>query len=511
MTGAALLDQLRAELLAEREKSAALARAVKERDFDLARLQLKIDQLLHRLFGRSSEKLPASHLGLFDEGATPEEIAGTPDDEAAYETTPETRKRRGGRMPLPKDLERRQVVHDVPETERVCSCGCLKERFGEDVSGELDLEPARFFVWEHVRPKYACKRCQEGVVQASLPPRPIEQGRPGPGLLAQALVSKYQDHLPLHRQARIFLRHGIEISKSTLCDWVAEGAAALSPIVKAMTKALLASKVVQADETPIVVLEDHDDRRRRTGWLFVYRAPTGDVVFRYRQTRARDGPREFLKDLQGFLQRDGYQGYGDLSPEIVPVGCWAHARRKRVEAKPSDAARCDEALALTGRLHQVEREAKDLSAEERTALRREKALPVLETIAARLGAWGRDALPRIPLGVAVGYATAQWTTLVRYVEDGDLEIDDNAIERAIRGVAVGRKNWRFAGGAQGAERGATIHSIVESCKAAGVEPFAYLKDVLVRVATTPQSRILELTPRGWKTAREREELAASAS
>ncbi|MGH7162216.1 MAG: IS66 family transposase, partial [Planctomycetota bacterium] len=244
------------------------------------------------------------------------------------------------------------------------------------------------------------------------------------------------------------------------------------------------------------VLEDHDQRKRREGWLWVYRGKDGETVFDYRPTRARDGPREMLRDFRGFLQRDGYQGYGHLSPEIVSVGCWAHARRKFFEALPSAKSEAGEAIGLVRRLYDVEDEAKDLDPLGRVALRREKALPVLAALRARIDAW--TPLPQSPLGDAVGYARSQWSTLVRYVDDGDLAIDNNAVERAIRGVAVGRKNWLFAGSAEGARRAATLYSLVESCKAVGVEPFAYFADVLGRTATAPPR---ELTPRAWKAAR----------
>jgi hypothetical protein len=317
--------------------------------------------------------------------------------------------------------------------------------------------------------------------------------------LAQVLVSKYADHLPLYRQSRIFGRHGIDLPRSTLCDWVAVCAEEFEPIVAELKKAVRASKAVQADETPITVLESHNRKRRSQGWLWVYRGLPGETVFDFRPTRARDGPREFLRDFQGYLQRDGYQGYGGLPAEIVEVGCWAHARRYFFEARPSAEAEATRALELIGRLYAVERAAKELSADERAALRRERALPVLAQLRECLEAWKAEALPRSDFGKAVAYALAQWPTLVRYVEDGDLQIDNNAVERAIRGVAVGRKNWLFAGSYAGGKRAAILYTLIESCKAAGVEPFAYFADVLARTATASPK---ELTPRAWKAARD---------
>ena len=473
-------------------------RELKESRYDNDLLKLKVADLLRRLFGRSSEKLAPGQLDLLGDAPAPDDA---PDDEATHETPPKKRRKaRGGRKPLPKDLPRERVVHEVPEEERTCACcGETMQPFGEDVTEELEYVPATLFVREHVRPKYSCKGCQEGVKQAPLPPRPIEKGRPGPGLLAQVLVSKYVDHLPLYRQSRIFDRLGIDLARSTLCDWVAVCVEEFEPIVAELRRTVLASRVVQADETPITVLQHHDKKKRSQGYLWVYRGKGGETVFDFRPTRARDGPQEFLKEYEGYLQRDGYQGYENLSPKIVGVGCWAHARRKFHEARSSSPAEAEIALRLIRKLYALERETKDLVPQERAARRRAEATPVLDDFVALLDEWQKDALPKSPLGVAVGYAKAQWPTLVRYVEDGDLEIDNNAIERAIRGVAIGRKNWMFAGSYEGAKRAAVLYSLVESCKAAGVEPFAYFRDVLERT-TTATAR--ELTPRAWKQARE---------
>jgi transposase len=380
------------------------------------------------------------------------------------------------------------------------------QAFGEDVTEEVDVVPTKVFVREHVRPKYSCASCQEGVVQAPLPPRPIEKGRPGPGLLAQVIVSKYVDHLPLARQSRMFARYGLPFARSTLCDWVGACVEELEPVYRELRRAVLLSRVIQADETPIVVLEEHNEKRRRQSWLWVYRGLGGETVFDFRPTRARDGPRAFLAGFEGFLQHDAYQGYGGLGPQITAVGCWAHARRHFFDARASAEPEAKEALGLIARLYAVERDAQDLAPAARCALRRERARPVLAIVRDRLDAWEQTALPKSDFGKAVAYARSQWPTLVRYVDDGDLAIDNNAVERAIRGVAVGRKNWLFAGSYQGGHRAAVLYTLVESCKAAGVEPFAYFADVLART-TTATAR--ELTPRAWKAAREAASPAAT--
>jgi len=504
-----MIESLRAENAALRAANADLERIASEHAFDLQRVRHQLAVLERRLFGRSSEKI-SPHQLLFLDGLAAPAVEDVPDDEAKGETTPETRKKRAhGRKPLPADLPRERVVYEIPEEDRICSgCQVPMQPFAEDVTDELDYIPARLFVRQHVRPKYSCRMCQQGVVQAPLPPRPIEKGRPGPGLLAQVLVAKYVDHLPIYRQAKIFLRHGIDLSDSTLCDWVGAAIGELSPIVAELAKKVIASKVVAADETPIVVLEEHNGKRRRLGWLWVYRGLGGETVFDYRPSRGREGPQEFLRTYRGYLQRDGYQGYRGLPDGIVEVGCWAHARRKFYEALSSSATQARGMIDLIRRLYAVEDDARHLEPSARAALRREKSAPVIEAIAERLDALHASALPRSPLGMAVGYARSQWPTLVRHLEDGDVAIDNNVVENCIRGVALGRKNWLFAGSAAGAKRAADIYSLIESCKSIGVDPFEYLSDILTRTTTATAAQLL---PRAWQAARAQAASALSAS
>lgn len=501
MKDAQEVEELQCEIAARDTQVASLEHDLKASRSDVTMLRLKIDDLLHRLYGRSSEKLADGQLDFLGDAEKDETAAETPDDESTHETPKEKRRKpRGGRKPLPEHLRRERIVHEVPEKDRACPC-CNEtmQSFGEDVTEELEIVPAVLFVKQHVRPKYACKQCQQGVKQAAMPPRPIEKGLPGPSLLAHVLTSKYVDHLPLYRQSKIFQRLDIDLARSTLCDWIAVCVEELMPIVSELKRAVVASRVVQADETPIIVLENHNKKKRRQGWLWVYRNTIGETVFDSRPTREGDGPREFLADFTGTLQRDGYSGYNNLSPEIQHVGCWAHARRKFHEARHASPKEAAVALRLIGKLYEIEKRAKELSDSERQKLRKKESKLALAAIAKKLDAWKADALPKSPLGKAVYYAQAQWKTLVRYVDDGEVDIDNNAVERTIRGVAVGRKNWLFAGSAAGAHRAAVIYSLVESCKSAGVEPFAYFADVLART-TTATAR--ELTPRAWKLARE---------
>jgi transposase len=481
--------------------NAALRQELQAMREDNALLKLKVDQLLQRLFGRSSEKLAPGQLTFLGEPVEAPPPGDAPADEATHETPAATRRKRARERRLATEVfPRERVVYDPPEAACRCpECRGPMRAFGEDVTEELDFIPARLIVREHVRPKYSCPDCQGKVVQAPMPARPIEKGRPGPGLLAHILVSKFADHLPLYRQARIFERFGIDLARSTLCDWAAACADELQEIVREMRRKLLVAQVLQADETRLLVLENHNDKRRRECWLWVYRAPSGEVVFDFRETRARDGPREFLEGYQGYLQCDGYQGYGDLGPGVVLVGCFAHARRKFVAARDTASPEAAEALGLFAKLYAIEARAKDCAPEERAGLRRERALPVLRELEARLDVWAASALPRSAFGEAVAYTRNQWPKLLRYLEDGRLDIDTNGIERTIRGVAVGRKNYLFAGSYEGARRAAIFYSLIESCKAAGVEPYAYFADVLARTATASAR---ELTPEAWKAARE---------
>jgi transposase len=430
------------------------------------------------------------------------QAAGVPDDEAA----PRERKKRGahGRKPLPKDIPRVRVEHHPVET----SCAfCQREmqKMGEEVTEELDWQPASFLVTEHVRPKYACPHCQEGVVIAELPPRPIEKGRPGPGLLANVLVSKYADHLPLHRLEGIFARHGIELSRSTMCDWVRDCAELLWPIVKELKKSVLESLVLHVDDTGVLCQENSTGGKKRPAHLWAWVGERCEVVYDFTLTKEEHEPKRFLGDWEGYLQCDAGSSYHAIfaSPKVIEVGCWAHARRGFLDALASDTSRASLMLGLVQSLYKVEADARaaGLDPPARRELRQRDSKPILERIRVEVERAGRDVLPKSAFGEAVGYVRNQWRALNRYVDDGRLAIDNNAAERALRTVAVGRSNWLFTGSPAGGKRAATIYSLIGTCKLLGIEPFAYLRDMLDRLPTHPASRIAELTPRGWLAAR----------
>jgi transposase len=486
-----------------------LKKAHRENDW----LRSKLARYLRQLFGRKAEKVDPEQLQLpFEdlmevaeaqaEPPTPEHAREAADDEEGTRAPKPKRKGAHGRAPLPEELPRVQVRHEPSAEDCTCpSCKQPMSAIGEEVTEELDYEPASLKVIEHVRPKYACRRCAQGVVIADLPPRPIEKGRPGAGLLAHVLTAKYCDHLPLYRMEGIFQRHGVALSRSTLCDWVGAAAELLEPIAKAIRESVLDSRVIHSDDTPVLCLEPGG---RRRSYLWVYVGDRKEVAYDFTLDRSRDGPERFLAGWEGSLQADGYSGFEGLyrSDKVLEIGCWAHARRKYFDAIPSDTSRASHMVALIQQLYGVEAEARqrELDPEDVGTLRQERCGPILERIRATLEEHQRSVLPRSAMGEATTYLNNQWPALVRYVEDGRRAIDNNAAERAMRCVAVGRKNWLFAGSPAGGRRAAVIYTVIGTCKLQGVEPFAYLRDVLQRVSTHPASRLAELMPRGWRDA-----------
>jgi transposase len=365
------------------------------------------------------------------------------------------------------------------------------------VSEKLEYEPASFVVIETVRPKYACPHCHEGVIEAPAPPQAVEKSLAGEGLLAHVVVSKYVDHLPLHRLEGIFARERLDLPRSTLCGWVADVATALTPIGEQLRREVVAADYLQTDDTTITVLDDRGGSFKGRVWTYLDPL-TNQVVFDATTTHERDGPAAFLAEFRGALQADAYCGYDALyqGGRVIEIGCWAHARRRFVEAFLIDTSAAL-MIALIQQLYQVEHAAAEFDPAARRALRQEQSVPLLAKIDAERQALGRIVLPKSPLGDAIRYLTNQWPALQRYVDDGRVAIDNNRAENQLRLVAVGRKNWLFAGSFEGARRAALLYSLVQSCKLIDVSPYLYLKDVLLRLATHPHRLLDQLTPRGW--------------
>ena len=464
----------------------------------IARLQHQLEKLLRQRYGKKGEGADPDQLLLFaqDAPAQAEPTSPTPPPLVPAGSKPDGH----GRKPLPAGLPRRRIVHDVPPEGRACpECGSERRPMGEEVREQLEYVPASLIVVEHVRPKYACAGCAAHVAIAARLPEPIEKGLPGTGLLAHVITSKLADHLPLYRQEAIFRRHGVELARSTMCDWMAACAGLLEPVVKAMTRRVLASKVIGTDDTPVTV-QDHGGKGSKTGRLWAYLGDRDNpfVVYDYTPDRSRDGPERFLEGYRsGYLQSDAYAGYDGLHARgLVEVGCWAHARRKFHEARTSDPERSHAAIAWIGRLYGVEREARDGGWDDARlpAARVERSRPLWESFGAWLEGETKKALPKSPVGEAIAYARSNWAALTRYTEAPYLSIDNNGVENAIRPIAVGRKNWLHLGSDRGGQTAATLLSLVQSCKALGNEPFAYLRDVLDRVSTHPASRVDDLLP-----------------
>jgi transposase len=487
-----------------------------------AALRQRVQLLTQRLFGRRSEKgVPVIEQGVlpFEPVAAGAVPAETTDELRRDETAepPSLRRPHPGRRRLPAELPRERIEIIPPASARHCpSCDSAKVRIGADTTEELDYVPASFVIREYVRPKYACGRCQQGVVQAVLPARPIEKGRPGPGLLAHVVSSKYADHLPLYRQEQIFERHGVPVTRRTLAEWNGAVADLLAPIVRAMHQAQVRqSPWIQCDDTTLEVQDPSRAPEIRTGHLWVYRGQLGEVVYDFTWARNRDGPLQMLANYRGYLQVDAAPAYDEVfaqHPAIIEVGCWAHARRYFKEALPTAAVPCAQALALIKQLYGIERMASDrhLAAPARQGLRQEQARPILAQLQAYLQEQRVAALPKSPLAAAVGYALRNWLALMRYTEDGRLKIDNNGAEQALRPIVLGRKNWLFAGSEAAAHRTAILCSLVQTCKHLQINPFVYLRDIIERVSTHPARLVLELTPREWKRLRQVSDTPATA-
>lgn len=487
-----------------REMVATLA----ERDRHVDQLMHRVDQLLRRVFGKSSERMDPAQLVLFalEEQRTDSVNDSEPNEESCTEDAPNPKRKGHGRKKLPDDLPRKRVEHDVAPEDKVCpECGTDKKRIGEEVSEQLDYIPASLFVIEHVRLKYACPCCQGHVVIGDKPAQPIEKGLPGSGLLAHVITSKFTDHLPLHRQANILERHGVCIAPSTLGGWMMATADVLEPLVAIMHHDILRCHVIQTDDTPITI---NDKPGTHTGrfWVYIGDATQPYIVFDYTPTRSREGPTRFLEAYQGtpdaprYLQADAYSGYDRLFPDngLTEAGCMAHCRRYFHDAETSDAIRSHMALAYIGRLYRIEKTVRDFSAGKRCAIRQEKAQPILDDFEAWLKTEVSAVLPKSPMGQAIGYALRQWKALTQYTQDGRLSIDNNAAEREIRPIAVGRKNYLFCGSDRGGHAAAILYSLTATAKRHGLDPFVYLRDILTRIPTHPNKRIHDLLPNRWK-------------
>lgn len=499
------VETLQSLLLAAFEQNEALLEENRRFHARVETLQEQLNLALARRYAASSEKIPADQLRLFDEA---EIDAGAADDAPAddadtVEVAGYARKKRG-RRPLPDTLPRLEVVHELPESERVCPHdGALLRPIGDKVSEQLDIVPATIRVIRHIRKQYACD-CGRCVKTAALPVQPIPKSVASPGLLAHVAVSKYQDALPLYRQEQILQRIGVDIPRASLANWMIRAGALVRPLINLLRDALLSYDIVQMDETTVQVLKEPGKPAQSKSYLWVQRGgPPGRpiVLYDYDPSRSGQVPVRLLTGFSGYLQTDGYEGYNAVvrgTAAITPVGCMAHARRRfsdavKAKGKQNKTGIAPHGLSLIQKLYRIEKQAKALDPAARRDYRQTHARPVLDKLRRWVDTHLPQVAPRTATGKALGYLDEQWQKLTRYLDDGRLEIDNNLTENAIRPFVVGRKNWLFSDTVKGVHASANLYSLIETAKANGLEPYRYLRRVfteLPRAETVEQIEAL---------------------
>ena len=464
----------------------------------IEQLTHRLDLLLKRVYGPRADQLDPRQLSLFGEppaDSLPESVLPPEPDS---NTT--TQKKNGhGRRKLPENLKRQSEIIDVPQSVQQATGGQWV-KIGEEVSEKLDYTPSSLFVRRIVRPKYVVRfpdSDQPDEMQiAELPPEALPKSKAAPGLVADVIVSKLVDHLPLYRQEQRYARQGFSIARSTLCGWLAEAADVLTPLWQCLKEQVLAANIVNTDDTPVPVQDPNRDHCR-IGRIWTYVSRQG-TVYDVTQDRSRDGPLAFLKGFRGYLQCDAYAGYDELfrrsNGSIIEVGCWAHARRKFVEAQKTSPREAHEAVARIKQLYAIEHEAKAYDAAARASLRQERSIPLLSSLKDWLEPLAVTALPKSPLGEAITYARNQWAALNVYVTDGALVMDNNLAERAVKPFAIGRKNWLFFGSDDGGRRLAILASFTATCQQFAINPWTWLKDTLTHLPATPTDQLVTLLP-----------------
>lgn len=474
-----------------------LAQMVSARELDqgkIIQLQEQNALLIQRLFGRKSEQsvdADSPQLAMFNEAESLAEAAATDVADEAEEVVAPI-KRRGKRKPLPAQLPRTEFLHELPEHALTCACGCRKHAIGEETSEQLEIVPMQIRVLKHIRKVYGCRGCEAAPVTADKPAQLIEKSLASASVLAMLLTAKYVDGLPLHRFENVLARHGIDLSRQTLARWVIQCGEQLQPLMNLLHDRLLESPVVHCDETRVQVLKEPGRDPTTHSWMWVRAGGPAEqpvVLFDYSSSRAQEIPLRLLEGYRGYLMTDDYAGYNAVAAQagIERLACWAHARRKFVEAQKvqpkGKTGRADVALNLINKLYGIERELKDADDNQRLIGRQQHS----EAILAQLKNWLDKTQPQVTahnaLGKAVNYLASNWRRLVRYTEGGHLPIDNNRAENAIRPFVIGRKNWLFSDTPKGATASAQIYSLIETAKANGQEPYAWLRHVLERLPT----------------------------
>jgi transposase len=491
----ALIDQIKRE-------------AAEQIEAERLRHQAELAAVLRRFYGPRSERFDPMQLLLFGQRVDTMPLdQPSIEEEAGEKLTTRRARHKHGRNHLPDHLPRVRIEHDLADAEKPCPCcGEVRQRIGEEVSEQLEYLPASLKVLQHVRFKYACRQCETSgdgpqIETAPKPTQPIEKGLAGPGLLAYVITSKLGDHLPLYRLEHIFARQQVDVARSTMCAWLQASAELLRPLTDLMTARVRASRVIHTDETRVPV-QDPGSGKCRSGRLWTYIGDRANpyIVYDYTPDRTRAGPTQWLRGYKGYLQADAYGGYDGIYSrgDVTEVACWAHSRRHFFDAKETDGRRAAEMLAMVRELYAVEDQAKALSDEERHRLRQEQSVPQLSKIKAWLDHEQQLVLPRSPMAAAITYTLNQWDALCVYATQGYLAIDNNAAERALKRVAIGRKNWLFAGNDRAGATAATLYSLIASAERHALDPQAYLTSVLSQIASTPISQLGQFLPDRWK-------------
>jgi transposase len=489
--------------------------------------QAEIHALLRRFYGPHNERFDPAQLLLFGKliDTAPLDVAAL-EQEAAQKLKTRRPRHKHGRQNLPEHLERIVIVHDLPEEQKTCAQGHKRRKIGEEITEQLEFFPACFKVLQHVQYKYGCADCEKNgdnpqIELAPKPPQPIEKGLAGPGLLAYVIVSKLADHLPLYRLEKIFERQDLHVAGSTMCGWIMSAATLVAPLVLRMKQRIKQSKVIHADETRLPVQEKGQCRKGRI-WDYIGDVDHPYIVFEFTPDRTNEWPIAWLQGFTGYLQADAYAGYDALYRlgRVIEVACWAHARRKFFDARETDGRRCAEMLEMVRQLYAVEDEADKKIAlltgaahqqkdDIRRDLRRKKSAEVLKTIKTWLETEIKAVLPRSPMAEAINYMLNQWQALCVYADHGFLNIDNNAAERALKLIAIGRKNWLFVNNDAFGGHYATLYSLIASAQRHGLNPQEYLMSVLSQIATTPMSQLDQFLPDVWKSRLKSQSTASS--
>jgi len=491
-------QELKNLLLVERQRLAQREAIIDEKNLHIDELRQQYQALIEqfrlaqqRQFGKSSES--ADQLGLFNESEAIVEADDTPADSETITYTRNKPKRK----PLPLTLPRETIVHDIDDKTCDC-CGHELHRMGEETSEQLEFIPAQVKVIEHVRPKYSCRHCEQQGAEvrikiAPVPSSPIPKSIATPSLLSQIITSKYQHALPLYRQEQMFKQFEIDLNRKTLSEWMIRCGELFLPIYQRLKAIQRQQTVIQADETPLKVV--HEDKARCYMWVYCTgtdspspgKGPPNIVLYDYQPSRSGQCPKDWLGGFSHYLQVDGYAAYEQTG--AILVGCFAHARRKFVEAKQAQVkgktGKADWAISHIGKLYRIEREIKAMTPDEKRQYRKEHAKPLLDEFKDWLDQSVNQVPPKIALGKAIAYSLRQWEKLIRYLEDGHLQIDNNRVERAVKPFVIGRKNWLFANTGNGARASAILYSFVETAKANGLMPFDYLRLLLTELPEEP--------------------------